>query len=150
MDETGESWVVGNAIVSADRVIDFGRYRAFPNLRLLLREEQKVELGPRAFDVLCLLLQAGGAVVSKDDLITQVWAGVTVEENNLQAQISAIRRALGPDRDMISTEFARGYRLVVPGRATATSPQQADAVRSGLPELPHAVTPILGRGRELH
>jgi len=78
-----------------DRSVGFGRYRMFPALRLLLRDGDKIELGARAFDVLWTLLEAGGKVVSKDELIDKVWAGAIVEENNLQAQISAIRR---PDR----------------------------------------------------
>ena len=59
------------------------------------------------------LPEADGERVSKDELIDKVWARVAVEENNLQAQMSAIRKALGPDRDLISTEFGRGYRLLV-------------------------------------
>jgi DNA-binding response OmpR family regulator len=84
---------------SADRAIHFGHYRIFPGLRLLLRDGNKIELAARAFDVLCTLLEANGEVVTKDDLIEKVWARVIVEENNLEAQISAIRKALGPDRD---------------------------------------------------
>src|SRR6202035_2841046 len=95
-----------------DRSVGFGRYRMYPALRLLLRDGDKIDLGARAFDVLWMLLEAGGKVVSKDELIDKVWAGAVVEENNLQAQMSAIRRALGADRGMIRTEFGLGYRLV--------------------------------------
>jgi predicted ATPase/DNA-binding winged helix-turn-helix (wHTH) protein len=135
---------------SPDRAIHFGRYRIFPKLRLLLRDGNKVELGPRAFDVLCTLLEANGEVVTKDNLIERVWGRVVVEENNLQAQISAIRKALGPDRDMISTEFGRGYRLAVAGRDDAgfLSPPERETKPSS-PELPHPVTSLLGREREL-
>jgi hypothetical protein len=56
---------------------------------------------------------ADGERVSKDELIDKVWAGVAVQENNLQAQMAAIRKALGPDRDLISTEFGRGYWLLL-------------------------------------
>jgi DNA-binding winged helix-turn-helix (wHTH) protein len=84
------------------------RYSIFPRLRLLLREGAKVDINARAFDVLWVLVQADGELVSKDQLIAAVWSGVVVEENNLQAQMSAIRRALGPDRGMIRTEFGRG------------------------------------------
>jgi DNA-binding winged helix-turn-helix (wHTH) protein len=73
-----------------------------------LREGAKVDINARAFDVLWVLVQADGELVSKDQLIAAVWSGVVVEENNLQAQMSAIRRALGPDRGMIRTEFGRG------------------------------------------
>ena len=74
-----------------DEGVDFGRYRIFPRLRLLLREGVKVDIGTRAFDVLWVLVQADGELVSKDQLIDIVWSRVVVEENNLQAQMSAIR-----------------------------------------------------------
>jgi predicted ATPase/DNA-binding winged helix-turn-helix (wHTH) protein len=131
-----------------DRSVGFGRYRMFPALRLLLRDGDRIDLGARAFDVLWTLLQADGDLVSKDDLIDKVWAGVVVEENNLQAQMSAIRRALGPDRKMISTEFGRGYRLVTAEHASpALGAPSAESVET--PDLPYPVTALLGRASEL-
>ena len=120
----------------------------FPALRLLLRDGDKIELGARAFDVLWTLLEAGGKLVSKDELINKVWAGAVVEENNLQAQMSAIRRALGPDREMISTEFGRGYRLSTAGHASA-SLGGVSAEPIAPPDLPYPVTALLGRASEL-
>src|ERR1700757_3273996 len=98
--------------VRDDEGIAFGRYRIFPKLNLLLRDSDKITINPRAFDVLWMLVKADGELVSKDDLLDTVWSGVVVEENNLQTQMSAIRRALGADRGMIRTEFGLGYRLV--------------------------------------
>ena len=95
----------------------------FPALRLLLRDGDKIELGARAFDVLWTLLEAGGKLVSKDELIDKVWAGAVVEENNLQAQMSAIRRALGPDREMTSTGN-RPRLSPVDGRARERLPRR--------------------------
>src|ERR1700722_2215584 len=132
----------------ADRSVGFGRYRLFPVLRLLLRDGHKIDLGARAFDVLWTLLEAGGQVVSKDELIDKVWAGAVVEEHNPQAQMSAIRRALGPDREMISTEFGRGYRLSTVGHARA-SRGGASAEPIAPPGLPYPVTARLGRASEL-
>src|ERR1700733_4009318 len=132
-----------------DRSVGFGRYRMYPALRLLLRDGDKIDLGARAFDVLWTLLEAGGKVVSKDELIDKVWAGAVVEENNLQAQMSAIRRALGPDREMISTEFGRGYRLLAAGHASA-SLGGASAEPIAPPDLPYPVTALLGRASELN
>src|SRR6201996_8366404 len=131
-----------------DRSVGFGPYRMFPRLRLLLRDGHKIDLGARAFDVLWMLLEAGGKVVSKDELLDKVWAGAIVEENNLQAQMSAIRRALGPDRAMISTEFGRGYRLstVAP---TSASLAGASPEPIAPPDLPSPVTALLGRATEL-
>src|ERR1700722_12549430 len=86
-----------------DEEVVFGNYRIFPELRLLLKNGNKVDLTARAFDVLWALVKARGEVVTKDELIEQVWAGLIVEENNLQTHISAIRRALKQHRSLIST-----------------------------------------------
>lgn len=128
------------------RSTKFGRYELFADLKLLLRDGNKIDLGGRAFDVLLVLAEAGGDVVSKELLIQKVWAGAAIEDNSLQAQISAIRRALGPDRDLLSTDFGRGYRLAGLSR---TSEQHHEAERT-LPatRLPFALTPLLGRERE--
>ena len=139
--------------VPADRLRDdhsvgFGRYRMFPALRLLLRDGDKIDLGARAFDVLWTLVEAGGELVSKNELIDKVWAGAAVEENNLQAQMSAIRKALGPDRDLISTEFGRGYRLLL-AKSAKTSLGDASAEAIAPPELPYPLTALLGRADEL-
>jgi len=132
----------------ADQGVGFGRYQIFPDLRLLLRDGDKIELGARAFDVLWMLLEAKCNLVSKDELIEKVWAGVVVEENNLQAQVSAIRRALGPDRDMISTEFGRGYRLITVRHPSAVLGSMSEE-RIAPPSLPNPVTALLGRAAEV-
>ena len=66
------------------------------------------DLSTRAFDLLCVLLDHAGEVVSKDAIFAAVWPGVTVEENTLQVHVSALRKALGPD--IIVTAHGRGYR----------------------------------------
>ncbi|MGX1349543.1 putative ATPase/DNA-binding winged helix-turn-helix (wHTH) protein [Bradyrhizobium elkanii] len=134
-----------------DEGVDFGRYRIFPRLRLLLRDGLKVDLGTRAFDVLWVLVQASGELVSKDQLIETVWSGVVVEENNLQAQMSAIRRALGPDRGMVRTEFGLGYRLAADRYdAAGSNAERSHNGRSHLPSLPLPLTSLLGRATDLH
>ena len=105
------------AVSRDDEEVVFGNYRIFPKLRLLLKNGNKVDLTARAFDVLWALVKARGEVVTKDELIEQVWAGSIVEENNLQTHISAIRRALKQDRSLLSTDFGRGYRLTLPAPA---------------------------------
>ena len=91
--------------------VDFGRFRVLMQRREVLADNRPVELGGRAFDLLVALIEARGAVVSKDALIERVWPGRIVEENNLQAQISALRRAFGTDRDLIRTVAGRGYQF---------------------------------------
>ena len=100
--------------------VAFGPFRLDQQGRSLTRAGAEVSLGRRAFDVLCVLAAAGGEPVSKDALLDQVWPGLTVEENNLQVQISALRKVLGDG--MIVTIPGRGYRLTmaVPGKQSPT------------------------------
>ena len=71
-----------------------------------------VPIGGRAFEIVEILVQSAGELVTKNDLMCRVWPGTIVEDNTLQFHISAIRRALGPDRGLLKTVSGRGYRLV--------------------------------------
>ena len=71
-----------------------------------------VPLGGRAFEIIAELVQAEGELVSKNDLTERVWRGVFVEESALRVHIAAIRKAFGPDRDLLGTTVGRGYRLL--------------------------------------
>ena len=102
--------------------IEFGRFRVLPHRREVLAEGRPLDLGGRAFDVLMALIEASGAVVSKDALMNRVWPDRIVEENNLQAQISALRRAFGADRDLIRTIAGRGYQFTGEIRTVSASP----------------------------
>src|ERR1700744_6414015 len=96
-----------------DDMVAFGRYQLFPRLRLLLRDGVRLDVGERSLDVLVQLVSTAGQVVSKDLLLSRIWAKEVIEENSLQAQISSLRKILGDDRDLIATKFGRGYRLRV-------------------------------------
>jgi DNA-binding winged helix-turn-helix (wHTH) protein len=106
----GVSWSRRAAAASAD--LEFGRFRVLLRRRQLLADGVPVELGTRAFDLLMVLLEAEGALVTKEELISRVWPSVVVSEENLKFQVSALRKALGADRDLIRTEFGRGYRFI--------------------------------------
>jgi hypothetical protein len=56
-------------------------------------------------------LEADGLLVGKEELISRVWRGIVVSEENLKVQVAALRKALRADRDVIRTEFGRGYRF---------------------------------------
>ena len=112
----GTSWTS----VSAEAAIEFGRFRVLLRRRQLLADGVPVELGTRAFDLLLELLEADGALVTKEELLNKVWSGIVVSEENLKVQISALRKALGVDRDLISTEFGRGYRFIGMLRSNTT------------------------------
>jgi DNA-binding winged helix-turn-helix (wHTH) protein len=97
--------------VTDDAALLFGRFRVLLRQRQLLADGVPVELGTRAFDLLLVLLEADGSLVSKEELLSRVWPGIVVSEENLKVQVSALRKALGADRDVIRTEFGRGYRF---------------------------------------
>src|ERR1700693_5591197 len=142
----------------ATAAIEFGRFRVLPHRREVLTEGRQLELGGRAFDVLMALIEASGAVVSKDALMNRVWPDRIVEENNLQAQISALRRAFGPDRDLIRTIAGRGYQF--PGKIRTVSAKPNAQASWGMAQptstpsrpptnLPEPVSELIGRDVEL-
>jgi len=91
--------------------IEFGHYSIFPHRRQLFADSRPITLGGRAFDVLMALIEASGAVVSKDKLLNRVWQGRIVEENRLAGEITALRKAFGADRELIRTVAGRGYQF---------------------------------------
>src|SRR4051812_18704684 len=95
--------------------VTFGRFRFDLGRRELSREGIPVRLGSRALDVLFVLAAARGNVITKDELLARVWPGQVVEENNLQVQVSALRKALDEDKSgqsYLVTVPGRGYRLI--------------------------------------
>jgi DNA-binding winged helix-turn-helix (wHTH) protein len=97
---------------SAGEALEFGRFRVLLRERQLLADGVPVELGTRAFDLLLVLLQADGLLVTKKELMSRVWPGIVVSEENIKLQVSLLRKALGADRDVVHTGFGRGYRFI--------------------------------------
>ena len=87
----------------------FGRFELIPATRQLLADGGAVTLGARAFDVLLALVEKRERLVTKDELLKLAWPGLVVEEGNLQVQISALRKVLGPQA--IATISGKGYRF---------------------------------------
>jgi FixJ family two-component response regulator len=79
--------------------------------REAFRHGTPVRLGCRAFDLLEVLMASPNRLLSKDELISAIWPQSVVEENNLQVQISTLRKALNLDRQQLETVPRRGYRL---------------------------------------
>src|SRR5262245_17678381 len=127
----------------------FDRFELLAAERLLLQDGAPVPLGSRAFDVLLALAERRGELVTKQQLMELVWPGVFVEENNLQAQVSAIRKVLG--RNTITTIPGRGYQFTVSvqGAPAATAAAPAPAVTHGPGNLPGELLPIYGRANEI-
>ena len=93
-------------------------------------ENEPVAIGSRALDILCVLIERAGEVVSKDEITAAVWPGTVVEDSNLTVQISALRRVLDNGRSngsCIQTVAGRGYRFVA-----SVSHPDADARSSAM------------------
>lgn len=90
----------------------FGRFRLVLHSRELLAAGVPLCVGNRALDVLFALIEARGELVTKDELLNRVWPNTTVEENNLQFQVSTLRKLFGEDRGLIRTVSGRGYRFI--------------------------------------
>lgn len=93
-------------------VFRFGRCQFLRQRGELLIDGKPVEIGRRALDVLAVLIEAEGRLVTKDDLLSRVWPGRVVEENTLHVHLSALRKALGEDGQCLITVSGRGYRFV--------------------------------------
>lgn len=126
----------------AGEVLHFGEFRFDPRIARLYSRDAAgawvpVPLGPRALEILLVLLKSPDAVVSKDTIMDAVWPGVAIEPNNLTVQVAALRRALDQGRDgesCIRTVPGRGYRLALPvaqvedGQAGPAPPPPANPV----------------------
>ena len=77
--------------LSAQRLYDFGPFRLEPAERLLLRDGQPVPLPPKAYDLLVTLVAHAGHLVTKEDLLREVWPGTFVEEANLSYTVSLVQ-----------------------------------------------------------
>jgi DNA-binding winged helix-turn-helix (wHTH) protein len=92
-------------------VLRFRSFSLLPGARMLLAGNSAVPIGSRAFDLLVVLAQARGTLVTKEVIIQQVWPSTIVEESNLRFQMACVRKALGRDRDLIKSIPGRGYLL---------------------------------------
>ena len=110
---------------SGEAIIRFSRFCALPRARRLLADGQPVELGSRAFDLLMVLIGAPGVLITKKEIVSRVWPDTVVEESNLKVQMSALRKVLNTDRDVIKTVHGRGY--VFTGEVT-TTPVKPDSL----------------------
>jgi eukaryotic-like serine/threonine-protein kinase len=112
--------------MSHKRFYDFDRFRLDVEDRVLLRNGEILPLTQKAFDVLLILVERNGRVVTKDELMTEVWADTIVEEGSLAQNIYTLRKLLGvgsTGEDYIKTVPRRGYRF------------SATVVVAGTPEI---------------
>src|SRR6476646_6120704 len=94
------------------RCYSFDAFRVDPGERLRFKGDLEVPLTPKVFDTLLVLLENSSHVLTKQELMQQVWPDSFVEENNLAQNVSILRKALG--EQYIQTVPRRGYRFVAP------------------------------------
>ena len=135
----------------------FGKVEVRPHERLLLVDGRRAAVGSRAFEVLLALIERRDRLVTKDELLNLVWAGLVVEENNLATQVSTLRRLLGAA--VIATIPNYGYRFAAAVVERVTDPVDAPLWKSGpaaampsrrkLTNLPAKLLPLYGRDNDL-
>src|SRR5450830_1693473 len=126
--------------------ISFGPFLLDVRRRQLRCGEVPIQIGSRAMDILCVLAEAKGGVVTKDEILTKVWAGRVVEDNAIQVHISALRKALDQADDAqtyVVTVPGRGYRLVgTEPRITLHENDIEDRIAAAVPGASIAVMPF--------
>jgi TolB-like protein/DNA-binding winged helix-turn-helix (wHTH) protein len=109
---------------------EFGPFQLDPAERLLLRASERLDLPPKVYDVLVVLVESQGRLLEKTDLMDRVWPGTAVEENNLTQAIYQLRKILQDGESgarYIETVPKRGYRFVAPVRETDRETGSAEA-----------------------
>jgi TolB-like protein len=115
--------------------VRFGRFRLDLGRRELWRDETLMHVGSRVLDILCVLVSAKGEVVTKDDLMAQVWSGLVVDDSNIHVHVSALRKALDEGargQSHVITVPSRGYRFVGAEPVPAADKDKFDTTE-GLP-----------------
>lgn len=117
---------------------EIGPFRLDAAKRLLLRGVETVSLTPKCLEILLALVESSGEVVSKDELMKQVWPDSFVEEGNLTYNISILRKALGEragEHHYIVTAPGQGYRFIADVRDVSDAPGEARPSASQAPVL---------------
>src|SRR5215831_18031366 len=121
---------------SAGHFYEFGPFRVEEASLLLFRDGQPLPLQPKAVETLIALIQHGGQLVKKDDLIRIVWSDRIVDESNLSQNIYLLRKTLGVEsngQNYIETVPRRGYRFV--GEVRECESPGSDLILAGPTEI---------------
>jgi non-specific serine/threonine protein kinase len=121
----------------------FGTIEVRPAERRVLVSGAAAAVGARAFDLLVALIENRDRVMTKDELLALVWPGLVVEENNLQVQVSTLRKIMGGEA--IATLPGRGYRFTLAPDDGAVAATPASRRHN----LPGELDSFVGREDEL-
>lgn len=135
--------------LNSSAVLRFGPYVFHTRQRLILEGDRPLRMGGRALDILQVLVERAGNVVSKDELIAHVWPTSVVEEINLRVHIAALRRALGDGQNgqrYIANIPRRGYSFIAPVQCELEGALfSVETVQKHQHNLPTRITPVTGR-----
>jgi predicted ATPase/DNA-binding winged helix-turn-helix (wHTH) protein len=128
-------------------MIPIGHLELDVDMREVRYRGERLHLGSRAVEILTVLACARGRLVTKDELLKIVWPGTVVEENNLQVHISALRKVLEGDRELIVTVPGRGYLLATQVQMSRSTPD--DVQERAWFSIPPYVSRLVGRDAAL-
>ena len=135
----------------SDTHLRFDRFELQLEDRRVLSAGRELALRGRAFDVLAVLARRAGRLVSKDELLQQVWPGLVVEEGNIAVQVATVRKALYPE--LIATVPGHGYRLTALPLTTHADPvpatEEATPPLASWPTATAAGPTLFGREEDL-
>ncbi|MGK9339692.1 ATP-binding protein [Sinorhizobium meliloti] len=138
----------GHRALSKQNAYQFGDFRLIPEAQALLYKGQAVGLGGRGFDILTLLVERAGEVVSKADLFAHVWPDYIVHDHNLKVNVGNLRRSLAeldPATEFIATIAGRGYKFVAALESDRPAAARQVASNTSHHTAPPQVRQLLGR-----
>src|SRR3984893_6917087 len=119
-------WMTDEETLNTADFVTFGTFRLCVAERLLEKSRSPLHLSARALDILIVLIEHAGELVSKKNLLARVWPDVSVDEGNLRFHIAALRRALEDGESgarYVTTIAGRGYCFVAPISRSNVSPR---------------------------
>lgn len=125
-------------------ILSFGDFELSPRRRTLQQAGRRLKVGSRAMDILLLLADRPGELVTKDEIQERLWPGIFVDEASIRVHLSSLRKTLGDDgADYIHTVAGRGYIFVPP----VTRTEEPERVRPPVSaaHLPLRLERLIGR-----
>ncbi len=116
-------------------IYEFLSFRLDCRARTLVKEGKPVPMTAKVFDMLVLLVQHQGKVVTKDQFLQAIWSGAVVEESNLSQNVFLLRKLLGEKESgqkIILTHTGAGYSFLPEVRVMPDSPPARPARRGFL------------------
>src|SRR5262249_14768479 len=105
----------GTASSSQSVAVSFGPFRLFPTARAFEKDGVPLALGNRALDILMVLVERAGELVTHRELIARVWRDLVVDPSNLRVHMTGLRKALGDGKERyIANVTGQGYCFVAP------------------------------------